>query len=64
MANFQNNVITDVGRGMFGDVQMGKTLIPTKIVIGSGRIPAGKTARTMTEVVSPGTELTISKKQK
>lgn len=64
MANFQNNVITDVGRVMFGDVQMGKTLIPTKIVIGSGRIPAGKTARTMTEVVSPVTELTISKKQK
>lgn len=64
MANFQNNVITDVGRVMFGDVQMGKTLIPTRIVIGSGRIPAGKTARTMTEVVSPVTELTISKKQK
>lgn len=64
MANFQNNVITDVGRVMFGDVQMGKTLIPTRIVIGSGRIPAGKTARTMTEVASPVTELTISKKQK
>ena len=64
MANFQNNVITDVGRIMFGDVQMGETLIPTKIVIGSGRIPAGKTARTMTDVVSPVINLTISKKQK
>lgn len=64
MANFQNNVITDVGRIMFGNVQMGETLIPTKIVIGSGRIPAGKTARTMTEVVSPVINLTISKKQK
>lgn len=64
MANFQNNAITDVGRIMFGDVQMGETLIPTKIVIGSGRIPAGKTARTMTDVVSPVINLTISKKQK
>lgn len=64
MANFQNNVITDVGRIMFGDVQMGETLIPTKIVIGSGRIPAGKTARTMTDVVSPVINLSISKKQK
>lgn len=64
MANFQNNVITDVGRIMFGNVQMGETLIPTKIVIGSGRIPAGKTARTMTDVVSPVINLTISKKQK
>ena len=64
MANFSNNVMTDVGRVMFGDVQMGATLIPTKIVIGSGRIPSGKTARTMTDVVTPVVDLTITKKQK
>lgn len=64
MANFSNNVMTDVGRVMFGDVQMGATLIPTKIVIGSGRIPSGKTARTMTDVATPVVDLTITKKQK
>lgn len=64
MANFQNNVMTDVGRVMFGDVQMGATLIPTKIVMGSGRLPAGKTTRTMTAVVTPVATLTITKKQK
>lgn len=64
MANFQNNVMTDVGRIMFGDVQMGATLIPTKIVMGSGRLPAGKTTRTMTAVVTPVATLTITKKQK
>lgn len=64
MSNFQNNVMTDVGRVMFGDVQMGATLIPTKIVMGSGRLPAGKTTRTMTAVVTPVATLTITKKQK
>ena len=64
MANFSNNVMTDVGRVMFGDVQMCATLIPRKIDIGSGRIPSGKTARTMTDVVTPVVDLTITKKQK
>ncbi|MEE0433922.1 MAG: hypothetical protein UDB11_00750 [Peptococcaceae bacterium] len=64
MANFADNVITDVGRVMFGDVQMGKILIPTRIVIGSGRLPTGTTTRTITDVVSPIVDLDISKKQK
>lgn len=64
MANFQNNVMTDVGRIMFAEVEIGAVFVPTKIVMGSGRIPAGKTERTMTAVVAPEATLEISGKQK
>lgn len=64
MAKFQNNAITDNGRALLSHVQMGAVFTPTKIVLGSGYIPPGKTARTMTEVASPVKELPITKKQR
>lgn len=64
MANFQNNDITDGGRVLLSHVHMGAVFTPTRIVLGSGTIPAGKTARTMTAVVTPVKELTINKKQR
>lgn len=62
MASF-NNAITENGRLMLAHAQAGAVLIPTRIVIGSGNIPAGQTAATMTAVVTPVKELTINKKE-
>lgn len=64
MANFQNNAITDNGRTLLSHVQMGAVFTPTKIVLGSGYMPAGKTARTMTAVQTAVATLTISKKER
>lgn len=64
MANFSNNAITDAGRVLLGDVQMGAVFTPTKIVMGSGFLPAGTTVRTITAVVSPVITLEINKKTK
>ena len=62
MASF-NNAITENGRLMLAHAQAGAVLIPTRIVLGSGHIPSGKTAATMTSVVTPVKELTINKKE-
>ena len=62
MATF-NNAITEGGRLMLAHAQAGAVLIPTKIVIGSGNIPAGQTPATMTAVVSPVKELPVNKKE-
>lgn len=53
MANFQNNAITDAGRILLSHVQMGAVFEPTKIVLGSGYMPAGSSPRTMTAVATP-----------
>lgn len=64
MANFSNNAITDVGRNLLSHVQMGAVFTPTKIVMGSGSLPAGTTPRTIKEVVTPFKNLTINKKKR
>ena len=64
MGNFSNNAITDVGRNLFAEVQAGAVFIPTRIVVGSGELPAGKTAKTMTNVVTPVASLAINKKER
>lgn len=64
MGNFSNNSMTESGRLLFADVQAGAVLIPTKIVLGSGSLPAGKTPATMTAVVNPVKELQINKKER
>lgn len=65
MSVFYDNVITDVGRLLFSDVQLGGTkFVPTKIVVGSGFMPKGKTTRTMTDVAEPVLNIAINKAQK
>ena len=64
MGNFSNNAITDVGRNLFAEVQAGAVFIPTRIVVGSGELPTGKTAKTMTDVVAPVASLAINKKER
>lgn len=64
MGNFNNNAVTDVGRNLFAEVQAGAVFVPTRIVIGSGELPASKTPATMTDVVAPVASLTINKKER
>lgn len=64
MAKFSNNSITDAGRSLLALVHTGGEFDPVSIVLGSGYIPAGKTAATMTEVVATEVTLTINKKEK
>lgn len=64
MAYFISNAITDRGRILLGEAQVGATLEATKIVMGSGYIPSGSTAATMTAVVAPVIELEINKKKR
>lgn len=64
MGNFSNNALTNAGRSLLADVQAGAVFIPTKIVIGSGSMPAGKTPATMTDVVTVVKNLAINKKKK
>ena len=64
MGNFSNNAITDNGRSLFAEVQAGAIFIPTRIVIGSGELPTGKTPATMTNVVAPVVTLALNKKER
>lgn len=64
MANLINKDITDVGRILIADVQAGAVLVPTKIVMGSGSLPPGKTVQSMTSVITPVMEISITKKER
>lgn len=64
MSAFYDNNVTDVGKMLLGDIQMGASFVPTKIVIGKGYMPQGKTTRTMTAVADVVKELSLNKAMK
>ncbi len=64
MATFKDYAITDSGRILKSHVDVGATFVPTRVVVGSGYIPAGKTARTMTAVVTPVKSLAVNKAER
>ena len=64
MGAFTNSAITEAGRVLLAEVQAGAVFTPTRLVIGSGSIPNGKTAQTMTDVVAAVKSLPINKKQR
>lgn len=64
MSAFYDNNITDAGRLLLAEIQSGAKFVPTKIVIGSGYMPQGKTTRTMTDVAEVVKELSLNKIQK
>ena len=64
MAFFANNDITDAGRILLSEVQMGAVFTPTRIVMGSGSLPAGTTTRSIKDVVTPVKALSINKKRR
>lgn len=63
MSVFFDNSITDSGRLLWAEMQAGGTFEATKIVIGSGYMPSGKTTKTMTAVATPVQEITLNKKK-
>lgn len=64
MAVFYDNAITDSGRRLWADMQAGATFKATKIVIGSGYLPTGKSSKTMTAVAEPVATLQLNKMEK
>lgn len=64
MGAFTNSAITEAGRILLAEVQAGAVFTPTRLVIGSGSIPNGKTAQTITDVVAVVKSLDINKKQR
>lgn len=64
MGVFFDNSITDVGRQLWAEMQAGGSFMPTKIVIGSGYMPTGKTSRTMTAVAEPVQNISLNKTEK
>ena len=63
MAVFSNNAVTDKGRILLAESQVGALFVPTKIVMGSGTMPSGSTPRSMTAVATPVVQLSINKKR-
>ena len=64
MAAFYNNTITNAGRILQTHIQSGAVFTPTRIVMGSGEIPAGKTVKTMTDVAALEQEIEVTVKQR
>lgn len=63
MSVFFDNSITENGRALWAEMQAGGTFTPTKIVMGKGYMPSGKTTRTMTAVAEVVKELSLNKKK-
>lgn len=64
MSAFFDNSITDSGRQLYAEMQAGGAFVPTRIVIGSGYLPTGKTTRTVTSVAEPVKSIELNKKEK
>ena len=64
MSVFFDNNITDVGRQLWAEMQAGGSFVPTKIVVGSGYLPTGKTTKTVTAVVEPVQSIQLNKSEK
>lgn len=64
MGNFSNNAITDLGKMLLADMQAGAVFTPTRIVMGSGSMPGGATAQSMTDVITPVKSLVINRKKR
>ena len=64
MSAFYDNDITNDGRSLLAELHLGARFQPTKIVIGSGFLPEGKTTRTISAVVTPVIELPVAKAER
>lgn len=64
MSAFYDNNITNVGRKLLADMQLGAKFVPTKIVIGSGYMPSDKTTQTIEDVVEVVQEISLNKAEK
>lgn len=62
MSAFYDNDITDDGLSLLAEIELGAVFVPTRVVMGSGFMPEGKTARTMTEVSVPVCSMAVTRK--
>lgn len=60
MSNFSGVRITDAGQTLLAGVLAGSTITFTRLVVGDGTMPAAQTPETMTAVVSPRIEASIT----
>lgn len=63
MGMFVDNSITKAGRLLHGKLLDGAEFVPTRIVMGSGRLPEGVSSEAVEEVVAPVISLGINKKE-
>lgn len=63
MANFDGVRITDAGQALLAGVLAGQTLTFTRFVVGDGTMPGSQRPETMTAVVSPRLEASITSVQ-
>ena len=62
MSDFADNHITDLGTAMLAQVMAGQGVLTfTKLVLGDGNMPSTQTPATMTDVVSPKAQASITK---
>lgn len=61
MSDFSDNHITNLGSALLAQVVAGGTITFTRIVLGDGNMPGTQTPATMTDVVSPKAEASITK---
>lgn len=62
MSDFSDNHITDLGTGLLAQIMTGQGVLTfTKVVMGDGNMPAQQTPATMTDVVSPKAQASITK---
>lgn len=62
MSDFADNHITDLGSAMLAQVMAGQGVLTfTKVVMGDGNMPSTQTPATMTDVVSPKAQASITK---
>ena len=62
MSDFSDNHITDLGTGILAQVMAGQGVLTfTKVVMGDGNMPSAQTPATMTDVVSPKAQASITK---
>lgn len=59
-----NFAATAAGKLLFADIHAGAVLIPTKIVIGTGNMPAGNRLADMAGAVSPLKEIPVSERKR
>lgn len=64
MSNFSNNSITNNGRALLADVMVGAVFTPTRIAMGSGKLPVGTSPQNIAALVSPVKNLDIVKKER
>lgn len=61
MSDFSDNHITARGSELLASVLAGGSLTFTRVVMGDGMMPSGQTPATMTDVISPRAEASITK---